>query len=113
MPRRVLVNNRTVDGVAQPNRSRRLRAFHGKRLLLDFDIFPGAAIAVAVVIGWIERLDVEVLLVDSDGGESPGDVPVMPERDPRQGRLTRADRVPSRSHQVHGLAQRGKLHGAM
>ena len=35
---------------------------------------------------------------------------VVSERDARQRRLARADRVPSRRDQVHRLAQRRKLH---
>ena len=82
MPGSIHVNDRTVHGVAKLDRQRLLRAFDAKRLPLDFHFFPRAFIAVAAVIFRVELLDVEVLLIDADGGESPGDALIVTQRDP-------------------------------
>src|SRR5882672_1996213 len=101
MTRRVHMNDRAVRGVAKLDRHRLFTAFHAEQLPLDLDVLPGAAIAVAAGVFRIELLHVKVLLIDADRGESPGNALVVPQRDSRQRRLARADRVPSGSDQMY------------
>ena len=102
---RVLVDHRAVARVLQldldvglpPHRDR--LPDHGHRL-------PAAEIAVAVRVGRVGLVDVEVLVVLAEHGQPPRAVLVVADRHAGQHRLAAADDVPARRHQVHPVAQR-------
>ena len=84
----------------------RSRSLDQELLATDGHRRPSCLGAVLERIGGIEFLDVQVLLVEAKDGESPGDMLVVAEGDPRQARLARADDVPSRSDEMNHVAQR-------
>ncbi len=56
-------------------------------------------------IGGVELLDVQVLLVEPEYREAPGDVLVVPQGNPRQAWFARADDVPAGSDEMHHVAE--------
>src|SRR3954453_19375741 len=64
-------------------------------------------------IRWIELLDKEVLLIDREDRESPCDVLVVSDGDSGQRRFACSNHIPSRSHEMHDIAQRRKRDHAM
>src|SRR2546429_73740 len=100
----VLVDDRTVTRVLQIDRLRS-RALHGNRFPDDLHRLPMTLIAILQRIGRIGVVDVQVLHIAAEVGESPGAVGVVSDRYPRDGRLAAADDVPSRSDEVYPVAQ--------
>src|SRR6516162_8168037 len=68
---------------------------------------------VQLRIARIQGLDVEILLVDSENGEAPGDLLVVARGDARQCGLDGANDIPTRGAEVDDIAQRGLRDHAM
>ena len=100
----VFEDHGTVPGELQLRRARGLAC--------DFDGFvdhlhgrPALAIAVAVGIGGVGLIDIEVFLVGREDGQAKSDGPVVADGDPRQGRLAGPDGRKARRFHVHDIAQ--------
>ena len=77
-------------------------------LAADHHRRPSGLRPVLQRIGRIELLDVQILLVEAENSESPGDVLVVAEGDSRQARFAGANDIPSRSDEMNHVAQRGQ-----
>jgi len=101
---RVFIDDRAVNGEAQFDGLRQA-AFNGEGLALGFKFLPCVAVTILIPIVRIHFLHVEILLIDPNDGETEANALIVTERDAWECRLTRADRVPSRRHQMHRFAQ--------
>jgi hypothetical protein len=81
-------------------------ALHGNQLALDHHLLPLPVDQIPLRILRIGLLDVEVLRIHPEDGEAPGDSLVVADADAGQAGLGAAERVPARSDQMHGVAQR-------
>src|SRR5581483_5057695 len=109
----VFVDDRAMDGIAQFNALRLCAAFDLNVLLLALDGPPGSAVSIFIRVLRIQLLDIEILLVDADDGETPGNPLVMSHGYARKRRLARAEHIETRRNQVPRLAQRRQHHRAM
>src|SRR3989304_9819341 len=109
--RAVFIENRTVAGVLELDRLRRL-SLDRDGLAQSLHFPPAAEIAVLIQVRGICVVDVEVLVVLAEDGEAPTSVLVMPDGDPGKDRLTPADHVPSGRREVNEVAERRSREGA-
>ena len=56
---------------------------------------------------------IEILLVEPENREAPGNVLIVSERDARQSRFARSDHIPSGSDEVDHVAQRRQADDAV
>ena len=89
--RRVLVHHRSVPRVLELHRHAG-RPLHRNRLAHDVHRFPAAAIPILMRVCGIGPVDVEILAVRREDGESPRAARVVPDRDARHCRFASARR---------------------
>ena len=101
----ILVYDGSVPRVPVPDPLGRA-PFDRDLIVDDPHLLPVAAVPVAVRVVGVRAVDVEILGVRLEDGESPRTVPVVPDRDAGEDRLAPADHIPARSDEVDEIAQR-------
>ena len=79
----------------------------------DFHARPSASCLVELRIFWVQLLEKQILLINAKNREAPGNALVVSQSHAGESRLARADHIPTRRHQVHHVAQRGKRNSAV
>ena len=113
MKRRVFIKDRSVTRESKVDIDVRRLALHFDRFALDLHLLPFVFVAILSRIRRICFFNVEVLLIDSDNGESEPNSLVVTGRDSRKRRLSRADDVPTGPDQVNEIAQRWQTDASM
>ncbi len=87
--------------------ARELQVDTDRRFPFDLDgvldhphVFPRASVLVLIRVGWVRVVDVEILAIGAENRQPPCTDLVVPDRHAGQHRLTAADYVPSRGHQM-------------
>src|SRR5690606_33296607 len=107
----VFVNYRSMTRKLQFRRHRLLTA-HRNPLLHGNEILPLIAITVAISV-CIRFVKIKIFVIDSENGESPRALSVMPDRNSRQNRFASADNVPAGSDEMDEIPQRWRLKQTM
>ncbi len=89
------------------------RAFHMKNFALLFHVAPAAFRLVLKRVGGIEFFDVQILLIETENGEAPGDVFIVAERDAGESGFARSGDVPAGGDEVNHIAERRQADDAV
>jgi len=106
----VFEDHRSVPSVFEFRQVRRL-PLHRDGLADDGHGFPAALVAILIGVVGVGVVDVEVLAVGLEDRESPSAVEVVSDRDTGQRGFAASHHVPSRAHEVHPVAKRGRRLG--
>src|SRR5215472_18765675 len=79
---------------------------HADGLFLDPEILPVFRTAVLLRVGWVFLFEIQILLIEAENREAPGDFLVVPCSNAGKRRLTGADDVPAGRDQMHDVAKR-------